>query len=164
MAKKGSITDLPFIIGGIFSVALIALLVTFLVNNLNDEVQDIDMFNSNAKSASSKMADDFPNVMNGGILFIFFGLVFVSFILAALVPIHPIFLPFYLLEYVILIWLSAGIANAYQTITELSVMASTAAQYDLAIFFFHYFPYAVGLVGALLAIIMYKVKSNFLGG
>lgn len=162
MAKKGSITDLPFIIGGVFSVALVALLVSLLVININTEVQGNDEFPTNAKSASTKMSDDFPNVMDGGIVFIFFGMVIISLVLASLVPIHPVFIVFYLLEYIVLIWLGAGIANAYQAVIELDVMSAVADKYVLTTFFFRYFPFVVGVFGAILAIVMYKVKSSFI--
>lgn len=164
LGTKGSITDLPFIMAGIFSIAVVAFLVTVMVTNLDNKVQDIDVFNTNAKDASEKMADDFPAVMDGGIIFIFFAMVFVSLILASLVPIHPIFLPFYLLEYVLLLWVSTGIANAYQKVAELSIFSATANQFGFTIFFFHYFPYAIGFAGAILAIVMYKVKKSFLEG
>lgn len=161
MEKKGSITDMPFIIGGIFSVALVALLVTLLVINLDVKIQVNDYFPTNAKTASTNMADDFPNVMDGGIIFIFFGLVIISLVLASLVPIHPIFIVFYLLEYILLIWLGGGIANAYQAVIELDIMSAVADRYTLTTFFFRYFPFIVGIFGALLAIIMYKVKGAF---
>lgn len=164
LTKKSSITDLPFIMAGIFSIAVVAFLVTVVVTNLDNEVQDNEIFNTNAQEASEKMADDFPAVMDGGIIFIFFCLVFISLILASLVPIHPIFIPFYFLEYVLLLWVSAGIANAYQKVAEISLFASTANQFGFTIFFFHYFPYAIGFAGAILAIVMYKVKKSFVEG
>lgn len=164
LGKKGSITDLPYIISGIFAVALVALLVTHVVSNLNDQVQDNEVFNAGAKSASELMVDDIPNVMDGGIVFIFFAMVIISLVLASLVPVHPVFLIFYILEWVLLIWIGAGIANTYQTISEVSVLASTVAQYDFTIFFFQYFPYAVGFAGAILAMVMYKVKRGFVEG
>jgi len=158
--KKGSITDIPFIMAGIFSVAIIALLVTVLLNNFNNNIQDMDIFNDGSKDASASMASDFPEVMDGGVIFIFFGMVFVSLILASLVPMHPIFLPFYLLEYILLIWLGAGISNAYQQIIESPLLIVEAGQFTFTIFFFQYFPYFIGFLGAILAIVMYKVKGD----
>ena len=160
--KKGSITDLPFIMGGIFSIAIVALLVTLLVSELDVEVQSNDIFSSNAKGISSNLTDDLPNVMNGGIIFIFFAMVIVSLVLASLVPIHPIFLVFYLLEYILLIWLGAWIANAYEAIIDAAVFASVADLYALTTAFFRYFPFVIGIVGAVLAIVVYKVRRSFM--
>lgn len=163
LGRRGSITDLPYIIAGIFSIAIFAFFVTLVLSSLNDKVQENNIFNTNAKDASQKMSDDFPAVMDGGIVFIFFAMVLVSLILASLIPVHPIFIPFYILEWLLLIWLGAGIANTYQAVTEVSFLANTAADFTLSIFFFQYFPYAIGFAGALLAIVMYKVKGNIIG-
>ena len=160
--KRGSITDLPYIITGIFTFALIVLLVTLMVNQINDKVQDIDVFGTKAQEASTTLSDDFPAVISGMVLFLFFGLVLVSLVLASLVPIHPVFLIFYIFELLILIWLSAGIANAYQIIIENPVFAVEAGQYELTTFFFRYFPYVIGIVGAILAIVVYKAKERFI--
>lgn len=162
--KKGSITDIPFLIGGIFAVALVALLVSLVVIEFDDKVQDNTIFNTKAKTASTKMSDDLPNVMDGGIVFLFFSLSLISLVLASLVPIHPVFLIFYIFEWVILIWFGAGISNTYQKIIELNLMAEVASKYTFTTHFFHYFPYIIGIFGAILAIVMYKVRGTFWGG
>ena len=160
--KKGSSKDLTFIIIGTFSVAITALLVTILLNNLNDNIQDMDVFNTEAKSASKTMAEDFPEVMDGGILLIFFGMVLISLALASLVPIHPIFLIFFLLEWFLLIYIGAAISNTYQMFIESPIFATEANQYVITTFFFRYFPYIIGIVGAILAIVIYKTKQRFI--
>lgn len=162
--KKGSISDMPFIMAGIFSVALTALIVTLLLNNINTQIQDINTFSTSAKEASSKMASDFPKVMDGGVLFIFFCMVLISLVLASLVPIHPVFLIFFLLEWFLLIYVGGAIANTYQIIIENPVFATEAGQYVITTFFFRYFPYIVGIMGAILAIVMYKTKEKFVFG
>jgi len=163
-SKKGSISDLPFIMGGIFSVAITVLVVTLLLNNLNAKIQDTDIFDTPAKAASDKMTNDFPEVMDGGVLFIFFCMVIISLVLASLVPVHPVFLVFFLLEWVLLIYVGGAISNTYQTIIESPVFVTEAGQYVVTSFFFRYFPYVIGIVGAILAIIMYKTKQRIMYG
>ena len=162
--KRGSISDLSFIMIGIFSVAVTALLVTILLNNLDARIQDNNIFNAQAKSASEKMTDDFPEVMDGGILFIFFCMVIISLVLASLVPIHPVFLIFYFLEWILLIYVGAVISNTYQSIIENPIFLVEAGQYQITTFFFQYFPYVIGIVGAILAIVIYKTKERFMLG
>jgi len=160
LSKKGSITDLGYIMSGIFAVAVVAFLVTVLANRINTEVQDLDLFNANAKSASTKISRDFPVVMNGGVIVIFFGMMLVSLVLASLVPVHPAFIAFYIIEVGLYIWIGAGIANAYQRIVELSIFTTEYAQFNIAIFFFRWFPYFIAISGIALAMFMYKVKSD----
>lgn len=162
--KKGSITDMSFIIAGVFSVAIVALLVTYVVNNLNTQVQANTIFPADAKSASTDMADNFPKVMDGGIVFIFFGLCFISIVLASMIPVHPAFFIFYLLEYILLIWLGAGISNTYQMFIEHNIFVIESGQYLFATHFFQYFPFIIGVMGAVLAVVMYKVKNHMTGG
>lgn len=163
MEKRGSITDLTYIMTGIFTVALISILVSLLVSNLNSEFQEVDVIDSRAKSASTLMSDDVPNVMNVGIIVIFFAMCIISFVLASLVPVHPVFLIFYILELVLVIWLGGGIANAYQTVIENPVFAVQAAQFEIATLFFRYFPFIVAIVGTILSIVMYKAKRSIIG-
>lgn len=162
LGKKGSITDLPFIVTGVFTFAIVAILVAFLVDNINTRVQDNDVFTTKAKTASSNMNNDFPTVVNTGIVFVFFGMCLISLILASLVPIHPVFLVFYFFEWIILIWLGGGIANAYQKLIELNLFSTQAAQFEAATFLFQYLPYVIMIVGALLAVVVYKTKQKFM--
>lgn len=166
LKKRGSLTDLPFIIGGIFTVALIALILTSFLNRFDTELQGLDMGDidlNGTKVASDTMVDAFPRVMDGAVVFIFFSLVILSLVLASLVPVHPIFLIFYLLEWIILIWLGAGIANSYEAIITNPIFSVEESQFSLTIHFFRYFPFIIGVVGAVLAIVVYKTKEKFLG-
>ena len=158
--KRGSITDIPFIIVGIFTVGIIALFVTLVVSSINTRIQATDIFPSEAKTASTKMSNDFPAVMDGSILFLFFGLTIVSLILASMVIVHPVFFVFYLFELIVYIYVGAVISNTYQKVIENAIMTEVASKYTIATYFFHYFPFIIGVLGFVLAIVMYKVRSN----
>lgn len=161
--KRGTLSDFPFILAGIFSVVLVALLVAMLVNNINSEIQDIDVFPDTAKDASRDMSNDFPHVIDGGIIFLFFSMVVISLVLASLVPVHPVFLIFYLFELIVLIYLGAGISNAYELIIDNATFAVQKDQFILSTFLFKYLPFVVALLGALLAVVVYKTKEKFAG-
>lgn len=158
--KKGSITDLIFIVTGVFGMALLAIIVAYVSSSINTEIQGIGAFNFAAKEASSSMADGFPTVINAGIIFVFFALVIVSLVLAAMIPVHPIFIVFYIFEYLIIVWLTGGIANAYQAVIESSVFAAQRSSFFLTEFLFRYSPIIIGIVGIALMIITYKAKQS----
>lgn len=158
--KKGSVTDLPFLITGIFTMAVTALLVSLLLWHINDRVQVNDLFESNAKSASEKMSQGFPTTMNSGIVFVFFAMSAISLVLASLVPIHPAFVIFYFLEWFLLIYIGGAIANTYQAIIESAAFAPIETYFTFSTFFFRYFPFVIGIIGALLAIVMYKARGT----
>ena len=97
-------------------------------------------------------------------LFLFFGACIVALILASLTPFHPVFFIFFILELIILIWFSGGLADAFQVFIESPALATEHAQYETIIFLFHYLPFIIGVIGFVLAAVMYKVKSNMDGG
>lgn len=161
LKKRGSITDIPYIIAGMFALGFIVLMVTYVVDQIDDQVQTDDLFPTEAKEASTKMKNDFPEVMDSGTVLVFFGMCIASLLLASLVPVHPIFLVFYLIELLVLIWVGGGIANAYKMIIDVSILADVIPRYPISIHFFRYFPFVIGVFGIVLAIIMYKVKERF---
>lgn len=162
--KKGSISDLPYIIAGIFSFTLIVLLISVLLYHLNDKVQVNDVFESEAKTASTRMSEGFPRVVNTGILFVFFAMCIISLVLSSLVPTHPAFIILYILEWMLLILIGGAIANAYQAIIETSALAVIEHYFTFSTFFYRYFPFIIGFIGAILAIVMYKARSTLWGG
>jgi hypothetical protein len=159
--KRGSITDLPYIMAGIFSFIFVAILVTYIVSSFNTQIQSNSLMPASAKSASSTMSNSFPQVIDGSILFLFFGMVIISIVLASFISVHPVFIIFYIFELILLVYVGAGIADAYQVVIETPALAAVAAKYTTATFFFRYFPYFIGLSGAALAMVMHKTRGNW---
>ena len=161
MSKKGSFTDLPFIIAGVFTVALVVILVAVLTSNINTQVQSMDILSADAKTASSKMSSDFTMTTDWGMILLFFGMCIVSLILASMITVHPAFIIIYILELFLLVWVSGSIANTYEMISTATPMVAEASKYKLTTFLFRYFPFIIFIVGMLLATIMYKVRSTY---
>lgn len=161
--KKSSATDLFYIVIGFFAVCIIAILVSAVVSRFNTEFQKVNVpgvTSAASTSASTKMAGVLPGTLNGGMLFLFFGACIVALILASLTPFHPVFFIFFLLEVIILIFVSGGIADSFQSFIETPALATEHSQYGTIIFMFHYLPFIIGIIGLILAAIMYKVKTN----
>lgn len=159
--KKGSILDLLFIVVGLLGMAIIAILITFLLTKINDHVQTNIIFSTAARTASTTMTNGFPATMNFGIIFVFICLSLISCVLAALIPVHPIFLVFYIIEYVVVVWISAAISNTYQMFIESATLVDIAPSFMFVTFLFHYMPFFIALIGIILASVMYKVKGEF---
>lgn len=162
--KKASATDLPYIILGIFGFAVTVVLVSLLVYHINDRIQNISVFNTEALSASEKMSTGFSGIMNGAIVFVFFSLCLMSLVLASLTVHHPAFIIFYILELILLIYTGAAIANAYQAIIEHEVLSVIYGSFTMSTNFFQFFPYVIAIIGMLLAIIMYKARGAITEG
>lgn len=159
--KKGSAYDLIYISVGILFIAIVAVCVSMIVSKLNTNVQSMDIFPAEAKTASTQMNDGFTNTIDGGIVFLFFGLCIVSFILAFSVYIHPVFFVIFILEWLLTIWIGGAISNVYQYMIENAVItAELSGKYTLTTAFFKYFPLVVGTIGIFLAWAMYKARNQ----
>lgn len=162
LRKKGSALDLFYIVIGFFIVCVVGILISSATTRFNTEFQKIgaDVVPTEGYDASTKLANVFPNTLNGGMLFLFFAACAVALLLASMTAFHPVFFIFFLLELTLLIIFGAGIANAFQTFIESPAMVVEHGQYGTLIFMFRYLPFIIGIVGFALAAIMYKVRSN----
>jgi hypothetical protein len=158
--KRASILDLPYLMGGVLTLAFIAILISILLYYFNVQVQANSVFPTEAKTAMAKMSTDYPKTMNFGIVLAFFGMCLVSLILASLTPTHPIFLIFFILEWVLLIWMGATIANTYQMVIENTALSVISNLFPLTTSLFRWFPWVVGIFGALMAIVIYRAKQQ----
>lgn len=159
--KKGSSLDLFFVVVAVFTVTIIGIMVSAVVTRFNNEVQKIDAFPSEAKDASNTLSNTMPSTLNGGILFLFFGACILALILASLTPFHPVFAIFFIFEWLVLMIFTGVIADAFQKFIEADVMATEYGQYGTIIFLFRWLPLIIGIIGFILAAVMYKVKSNY---
>lgn len=161
MTKKGSLFDMVYLSIGILFIAIVAISVSLIVSKLDTNVQSMAIFPAEAKTASTQMKDGFTNTIDGGIIFLFFGLCMVSFILASAVYVHPAFFVLFILEWLLTLWIGGAIANVYQQLIENPVVsAELVNKYTITTYFFHYFPYIIGIIGIVLAIVMYKTRGN----
>jgi hypothetical protein len=157
--KKGSIVDITYIVVGIFVVAVIAILVSLMAYHINSRIQDIEIFPIEAKSASTSMSEKFPQTMNTMVIIIFFFGCLFSIVLASQITVHPAFLIAFIFEWLIMIWMGSWIADVYQTIIEASAIEVVKNSFTFTTFFFQFFPFIIGIAGALLAIVMYKTRG-----
>ena len=161
--KKGSAVDLFYIVIGFFVVVIVGILVSAVVTRFNTQFQAIvapTVISADAYNAGNDLANTMPSTLNGALLFLFFGACIVALILASLTPMHPIFFFAFLLELILLIIFSGGIANAFQAFIETPSLATEHGQYSVLIFLFRYLPFIIGVVGFVLAAVMYKVRQD----
>jgi hypothetical protein len=162
MSKKGSAGDLFYIVISFFAVCIIGILVSAVVTKFNTQFQKITangIITSDAYNAGNTLANTMPATLNVGMLFFFFAACIVALIFASLTPFHPVFFVFFILELILLIFISGGIANSFQAFIETPALATEHGQYTTIIFLFHYLPFIIGVVGFILAGVMYKVKT-----
>lgn len=157
--KRASLQDVIFIAAAVFIISTVTLLGFKLSDVFNTRVQADDTFPSDAKSMSTDMMGKYPSLMDKSMLTILILLSIVTLVLAALVRVHPIFIPFYLLGLVAVIFISAGLSNAYETMASNVDFASLAAQLTQTAYIMNRLPWFVGIIGTLLMMVQYKLWS-----
>jgi hypothetical protein len=157
--KKGSIVDITYLMVGIFTLTVIVLLVSLMAYHINSRVQEISIFSDDAKTASASMSTKFPQTMNTMLVVIFIVGCILSLILASQIPVHPAFLIVFIFEWLLMIWMGSWLADVYQVIIENSNLSVISESFVFTTFFFRFFPIIIGVVGVLLAIVMYKTRG-----
>ena len=158
--KRGSIQDLIFIV-----VVLVFFGVTVLIgfkigNEFNTQIQANSAIPAEAKAASTSLVANFPGVLDNVFLFFAIGLAMVSLILAALVRVHPIFVPLFIIAWVIVLFISGVASNIYQELAASPHLAAEAAQLTLISNVLEYLPLFIGVLGTLLMIVLYKIGGE----
>jgi len=158
--KKASLMDILFIafIGTIF--AIVALLGLKIATSINDEINErTDIFNTQAIEQTNSVVVKYENAIDSGFLVLTIGLGLFALILAALVRVHPIFIPLYFIGWIAVIFMSGIFSNIYQGISDQSVIAGTTASLTFIDTIMVAIPLIVGIFGILLMIVQYKIWS-----
>lgn len=158
--KKGSVEDLLYVGVALFIMAVVILVCFRISTSLNTEFQASDKVDTYGKSAHQQITNLYPGIVDNSFLFLTVILSIGALILAALVRVHPIFLPIYLLAWMFVIFLCAVFSNAYQEMAANADLAPLAAQMTYMNQVMTTLPFIVGIVGALLAIVMYKAYKG----
>ncbi len=155
-SKKGSIQDVTFVIVAILTIAMVTL-IGFKISTLwNDEVQSSTIFGADAKAATDSLNDNFTGTIDNMFMVAVVFLCLGSIILAALVRIHPVFLPVFLFALVILIFFAGIASNIYTEIATTPAFAVEATSLTVISFVMTKLPIISAVFGVLLAIVSYK--------
>jgi len=158
--KKGSVQDLLLIGVSLFVLSLVVLICFRISTSLNTEFQANDDIDSYGKAAHQQITNMYPGIIDNSFIFVTVILSIGALILAALVRVHPIFLPIYIIAWIFVIFMCSIFSNAYQEMAANPDLSALAAQMTFMNQIMTTLPFIVGIVGALLAIVMYKAYRS----
>lgn len=158
--KKGALEDVVYILVTLLVVAMMFLIGFKFVNELNTNFQASDVVNADGKTASQKINDLYPTVMDNAFLYLTIGLMIVTIVLAMLVVFHPVFFVFYLILLPIVIFIGGVASNIYQEMAANTEIASIANQLTFTSYVLNYLPIILGVFSFILAIIMFKTWQD----
>lgn len=161
--KKGSLLDICYMMGGLLMVGLILLISYKIYDSYNTQVQADTNIPTEAKEVSADLDRIYSGTMDNAVLFATVVTIIAIFALAALVRVHPIFLPIYFLGLIFLIFICGAFSNIYQEMAANTNMTALADKLIFTSYILEYLPFIVGIIGTILAIVMYKMYSESAG-
>lgn len=154
--KKGSFIDLILIAVFVFVFCITSLIVFMVVGRFNDEIQDNSQMDHYARNASIDGVNFFTGALDNSILFVMAMLVIGVLAMAALVRVHPFFIFLFIIVLAVFIFICGIFSNVYETMAENPQLSTYANQLTNISNIMTYLPFIIGIVGFLLAIVMYK--------
>ena len=155
--KKASATDVIFIAVVMLVFAMFALLGFTIVSKFDAQLDERTDIPQRALDSTETMKNHYTGVMDNVILLLLILLVMSSFVLASLVKISPIFIPFYFLALIFIIIFAGVLSNIYQEMAgndELGVYADKLTFTTQILF---YLPFIVGIIGFIVMVATYKL-------
>ena len=157
--KKGSLQDVIMIGAILLFFGIILLIGSKVTGEWNDAIQLRTDIPANAKTATQTLSDHYGGAMDYGFLLLAVGLGIATLILAALVRIHPVFIPLFFIGLVMVVVLAAVMSNIYQEMAEQTELTTYADELVFTSHILEFLPLIVGVFGILLMIVMYKLWS-----
>jgi len=159
--KKGSLIDIVFIGIAITFFAMVVLVGLTVTNKVEEAVDSNPLFaGSEAATQVESVRVKYTNSIDNTFLFLMIGVALGTLALAALVRIHPIFIPFYFIGLTIVIFLSGIFSNIYQGMASGHAdVTAVASQLTFMNTILVALPIIVGVFGIILMVVMYKLWS-----
>jgi len=154
--KKGSVTDLIMVGGIILFFGMIMLIGYKISDEFNTKIQAHDTVDPMGKTSSNRLVSYYPGVIDNSFLLLTIGLCIIALVLAVLVRVHPVFLALYILALAFVIFFCGIFSNIYQEMAANSELTALADNLIFISTVLTYLPLIIGVIGSLLAIIMYK--------
>ena len=157
--KKGSLQDMIFIGVVLVFMGLVTLIAFKITSEFNSNIQSNVDIPADAKTASTSLTSNYSGVIDNMFLFLMIGLIIVSLVFAALVRVHPIFIPLFIIGWIILIFISGILSNIYMEMAENSLLLAEANQLTFITNILNVLPFIIGIVGIILMVVLHKLGN-----
>lgn len=158
--KKGSGMDLIYIGIILLIAAMLTLFGYWFMDQFNDKISGLSIADTNTTDAMDQLEGNYTGVIDNSFLFLTVGLAVVMLILASLIRVHPMFLVLYILMYIVIVFVAGILSNMYQEMAANSLLTSYADNLVFTSLIMNYLPIIIGVYGAILGFVMYKLWSN----
>ena len=166
--KAGSLIDLMFIGVVLLFFGMVVTIGLKIATEFEDNIDSNAIFDElnptgEARAAVEESRVKFTNTVDNTFLFLTIFMALGTLALASLVFIHPIFIPFYFIGWVLVIFFSGILSNIYQTMAADTNIIAVANELTFISKILGALPIIIGVFGILLMIVMYKLRGTQLG-
>jgi hypothetical protein len=154
--KKGSALDLIWIGVILVFFSIVLILGFYIGGEINTKFQSHTDIPSEGKVASAQLVSNYPAVYDNMFLFFMVGISIVTLVLAALVRIHPVFIPLFIIAWIFISFIGGIFSNIFQALAENPDLAASANQLTFTSTIMSYLPMIIGIIGMILMVVMYK--------
>ena len=159
--KKGSLIDIMYIGVALLFFAIVVVIGLQIATDFEENIDLNPLFDAGeSRSAVENVRVKFTYTIDNTFLFLAIFMALGTLVLASLVLIHPMFIPFYFIGWVLVIYFSGILSNIYQTMAADPNLIDVASQLVFMGHILTALPILVGVVGILLMVVMYKLRSN----
>lgn len=159
-SKKGSLVDIVFIGVLLTFFSIVVLIGLKVATEFEDNIDTNPLFaDGEARQHVESVRVKYTNTIDNTFLILAILLAMGTLTLAALVRIHPMFIPFYFIGLVLVIFLSGIFSNMFQALAADSNLKDIAAQLIFMSNIMIALPLIVGIFGIILMSVMYKLWS-----
>lgn len=159
MNKKGSLIDLIYLAIALVFFGVVVLVGLKMGSSINTQIDSLAITDDTTDAMTDKVVNNYESSINNAFLYFVIFLAMVTLILAALVRVHPIFIPFYFIGLTIVIVLSGILSNIYQAMAQDSNLIGTASNLTFITYILTYLPLIIAVFGIFLMVVMYKTWS-----
>jgi len=162
MNKKGNIQDLAYIALVLLFFSVVVLVGLKIAGSFNDGLASMDssVVDDTTKQNTQLAVTRYTYSVDNSFLFLMIFMCIGILILAAMVAVHPIFIPLYFLGWIFVVFLGGVFSNVYQEMAADANFAATASSLTFLSGIMNTLPFLIGIIGMVLMIILYKVGSN----
>jgi len=159
--KKGSLIDVMFIGIALTFFAIVVLVGLKIATEFEDNIDSNELFAAGeARENVENVRVKYTNTIDNTFLFLMIFLAISTLVLAALVRVHPMFIPFYFIGWVLVIFLSGILSNIYQSMAADANLAAIANELTFMSNIMIALPIIIGVFGMILMVCMYKLHQN----
>jgi len=160
--KKGSLQDVIFVMVVLLFFGMVVLLGYKIMGEVDDKFQAMgdDQVTADAKAASTSLRGQYTGAIDNSFLLLTIGLAMVALVFAALVRVHPIFIPFFFIALILVTFLGGIFSNIYQEMAGNSELATQADELTITSGILNILPLFVFIVGVLMMVVQYKMRDT----